>query len=311
MADRTTVPLGNVATSASAGRLMRGATYASVTVALVLIAVKLAAWLSTGSVALLSSLIDSALDAAASILNLVAVRQALVPADRQHRFGHAKAEPLAGLGQSAFIAGSGLLLIVEASKRMLDPQPVTHELGGIGVMVFSILLTILLVWFQKVVVARTGSLAISAEFLHYTSDLMMNAGVIVALLLSSRFNLPLVDPLFALAIAGFILYSASRIAWQSFNLLMDRELPDSDRQRIKDICTAYPEVRNVHDLRTRSAGLQCFIQLHLELDGEMPLRQAHAISDAVEAAIRTAFPAADVIIHEDPAGIDEPRRVFK
>ncbi|HLN23705.1 MAG TPA: cation diffusion facilitator family transporter [Patescibacteria group bacterium] len=290
---------------------MRGATYASVTVALVLIAVKLAAWLSTGSVALLSSLIDSALDAAASILNLVAVRQALVPADRQHRFGHAKAEPLAGLGQSAFIAGSGLLLIVEASKRMLDPQPVTHELGGIGVMVFSILLTILLVWFQKVVVARTGSLAISAEFLHYTSDLMMNAGVIVALLLSSRFNLPLVDPLFALAIAGFILYSASRIAWQSFNLLMDRELPDSDRQRIKDICTAYPEVRNVHDLRTRSAGLQCFIQLHLELDGEMPLRQAHAISDAVEAAIRTAFPAADVIIHEDPAGIDEPRRVFK
>jgi len=311
MADRATLPLGDAVASAPAGRLMRMATYASVAVGLVLIAVKLLAWLGTGSVALLSSLIDSTLDAAASILNLVAVRQALVPADRQHRFGHAKAEPLAGLAQSAFIAGSGLLLIAEAIKRLVDPQPVTHGLGGVAVMVFSILLTILLVWFQKIVVARTGSLAINADFLHYTSDLMMNAGVIVALLLSSLFDVPLLDPLFALAIAGFILYSASRIAWQSFNLLMDRELPDSDRQRIKDICASYPQVRNVHDLRTRSAGLQCFIQLHLELDGEMSLRQAHAVSDTVEAAIRAAFPAADVIIHEDPAGIDEPRPVFK
>jgi ferrous-iron efflux pump FieF len=290
---------------------MRLATYASVAVALVLIAVKLVAWLGTGSVALLSTLIDSTLDAAASILNLVAIRQALVPADRQHRFGHGKAEPLAGLGQSAFIAGSGLLLIGEAVKRLVDPQPVTHGLAGIGVMVFSIILTVLLVWFQKIVIARTGSLAINADFLHYSSDLMMNAAVIVALLLSSRFELPLVDPLFALAIAAFILYSASRIAWQSFNLLMDRELPDEERQRIKDICVRHPGVRNVHDLRTRSAGLQCFIQLHLELDGEMSLRQAHVISDAVEALIRAAFPAADVIIHEDPAGLEEARPVFK
>lgn len=307
MAHRAAFSIG----TAPPGRLMRLATHASVVVALILIVVKLGAWLATGSVALLSTLIDSTLDAFASILNLVAVHQALQPADRQHRFGHGKAEPLAGLGQSAFIAGSGLFLVGEAGKRLVDPQPVTHGLVGVGVMVVAIVLTVLLVRFQRFVIRRTGSVAINADSLHYASDVMMNASVIVSLLIAEEFGWEFIDPLFALGIAGFILYSAAKIAWRSFNLLMDREFPDEQRGRIKAICAAHPDVRNVHDLRTRSSGLQSFIQLHLELDGDITLRQAHAISDAVEADIRAAFPSADVIIHEDPEGIVEAKPQFK
>lgn len=290
--------------AAGGGRLMRLATYCSVAVSFVLIAAKLAAWVATDSVALLSTLVDSTLDAAASVINLLAVHHALQPADSDHRFGHGKAEPLAGLGQSAFIIGSALFLIGEAGKRLFNPEPVTNAGLGIEVMVFAIAVTLALVSFQRLVVRRTGSLAIGADHLHYMGDLLMNGSVIVSLVLSTRFGVRLADPLFALAIAAFLIYGAGAIAWRSYNLLMDREFPDDERRRIAGICLAHPEVRNVHDLRTRSAGLQSFIQLHLELDPQITLRQAHAISDEVEAQIRQAFPTADIIIHQDPAGLE-------
>lgn len=292
------------------GQLMRSATYLSVAIGLLLIVVKLAAWGATDSVALLSTLIDSTLDAVASVVNLFAVRQALQPADHQHRFGHGKAEPLAGLAQSTFIVGSALFLVGEAGKRMFSPEPVSHAPIGIAVMAFSIVLTMGLVLFQRFVVRRTGSLAIGADHLHYTGDLVMNVSVIVSLILSIEFGLDWADPLFALGIAGFLIYSAATIAWQSFHLLMDREFPDEERQRIAEICTNHPDVRNIHDLRTRSAGQQSFIQLHLELDPEITLRRAHRISDQVEADIRKSFPAADVIIHQDPTGLEEPQDAF-
>ncbi len=290
-------------------RLMRLATYLSVVVGLTLIAAKLAAWGATDSVALLSTLIDSTLDAIASIVNLFAVHHALQPADHQHRFGHGKAEPLAGLAQSTFIVGSALFLVGEAGKRLFSPEPVSHAPIGIIVMIFSLVLTVALVLFQRLVVRRTGSLAIGADRLHYTGDLAMNATVIVSLILSAHFGFAWADPLFALAIALFLVYSALTIAWQSFNLLMDREFPDADRKKIGEICVAHPDVIDMHDLRTRSSGLQSFIQLHLELDPEITLRRAHVISDEVEADIRQAFPAADVIIHQDPTGIEEPRDI--
>ncbi|TLS68583.1 cation diffusion facilitator family transporter [Mariprofundus erugo] len=290
-------------------QLMRMATYASTGVALVLILTKTIAWMMTDSVSLLATLIDSCLDAAASILNLLAVRHALEPADKQHRFGHGKAESLAGLGQSTFIAGSALFLCFEAIGRMSHPQPLDAVSVGIGVMLFSILATLGLVFFQQYVIRQSGSTAIKADHLHYKTDLIVNAAVILALILAS-YGWPGFDPVFAIAIAGYIFFSAWEIAREALDLLMDRELPNERRTRIKEIVHAHPQTRGIHDLRTRKSGMTEFIQLHLELDGDLTLMQAHAIADDVENRILAEFPGAEVIIHEDPHELIEPRPEF-
>lgn len=291
-------------------RLMRLATYASVAAASLLIVVKLAAWAATDSMAILSTLIDSVLDAAASLINLLAVRHALQPADREHRFGHGKAEPLAGLGQAAFIAGSGLFLVIEALGRVADPRPISQGWVGISVMLFSVAVTFALVRFQKYVISHTNSVAISADSLHYSGDLLINGSVIVSLLLAMFFQIQIADPLFAIGIAVFLVWNAWSIFKDSLHFLMDREFPEEDRARIKEICRSHPRVRDMHDLRTRSSGPQRFIQLHLEMDGSLSLSQAHEIGDEVEHAILQAFPAAEVIIHHDPAGIQEQHQTF-
>ncbi|HXC91200.1 MAG TPA: cation diffusion facilitator family transporter [Stellaceae bacterium] len=293
-----------------ADRLRRRATYASVALALLLVAVKLAAWLDTGSVALLSSVVDSMLDAAAAAVNLLAVRHALTPADREHRFGHGKAEPLAVLGQSAFITGSALLLLAEAVRRLLQPAAVHNPPLGVAVMVFSIMVTVALVAYQRHVVRRTGSIAISADELHYRGDVILNASVIAALVLGGFFGLPILDPLFGAAIGLWIIWSALGLARLSLTQLMDQELPDDERERIREIAQSHPEVAAAHDLRTRVAGPTAFIQLHIEMDGEMSLIRAHEISDEVEAKLRAAYPSAEIIIHQDPEGIEEPRSRF-
>jgi ferrous-iron efflux pump FieF len=307
MATGTTFPLMH---GPAADRLRRMATYASVTVAAVLIAVKFAAWLETGSVALLSSLVDSLLDAAASVVNLIAVRHAMSPADREHRFGHGKAEPLAVLGQSAFITGSALLLLAEAVRRLLWPVPVENPPAGIAVMVFSIAVTIGLVLYQRYVVRRTGSIAVTADELHYRGDLVLNLSVIAALVLGSVLGLPILDPLFGAAIGVWIVYSAARLARLSLIQLMDHELPDDEREKIRAIAQSHPDVVAAHDLRTRTAGPTAFIQLHIEMDGALSLIRAHEISDEVEAKLRNAYPHAEVIIHQDPEGVEEPRASF-
>ncbi|BBK38920.1 iron transporter [Allostella sp. ATCC 35155] len=285
-------------------RLLRLAAGASVAVAASLIVLKAGAYVATDSVALLSSLIDSLLDLAASVVNMLAIRQALVPPDDEHRFGHGKAEPLAGLAQAAFIAGSAVLLFFEAARRLADPPPVSNTGVGIAVMVVSILASLGLVALQRHVIRRTGSVAVGADSLHYQSDLLLNGSVILSLLASRWFAAPWLDPLFAIGIGLFILWSALQIIRLSVTQLMDRELPDEDRARIMAIATAHPDVVDAHDLRTRSAGPQAFVQLHIELDGGMPLRRAHAVADAVEAAIRAEFPQAEIIIHQDPAGLE-------
>jgi ferrous-iron efflux pump FieF len=288
-----------------AARLMRRATLASVAVALILIVAKLAAFLVTDSVAILSTLVDSLLDALASLLNLVAVRHALQPADREHRFGHGKAEALAGLGQAGFIAGSAAFLLFEAGRRLISPQPLAAETVGIGVMVASIVLTIGLVRYQRYVIDRTRSVAISADSLHYKGDVLVNASVIVSLLAGAALGWTWLDPAFAIAIAGYIAYCAWQILREVLNVLMDRELPDVERAQIRKIALAHSEVRALHDLRTRRSGMMTFIQFHLELDGAIKLTRAHEISDEVEADVLAAFPGAEVIIHQDPAGIEE------
>ncbi|BBK40553.1 iron transporter [Allostella vacuolata] len=281
-------------------RLLRRAGRASVAVAAMLIAMKAVAYVATDSVSLLSSLIDSLLDLAASLVNMLAIRHALTPADAEHRFGHGKAEPLAGLAQSAFIAGSAILLFFEAARRLAAPQPVANTGAGIAVMVVSILATLALVAYQRSVVRRTGSVAIGADSLHYQGDLLLNGSVIVSLLASRYMTVPWLDPLFGIGIGLFILWSALGILRLSVTQLMDRELPDEEREQIRAIALARPEVLGVHDLKTRASGPQTFVQMHVELDGEIPLSRAHAVAEDVEAAIRRAFPHAEIIIHQDP-----------
>jgi ferrous-iron efflux pump FieF len=297
-------------TGAEAARLMQAATYASVGVACTLIVVKLVAWLLSDSVSLLSTLIDSLLDAAASMLNLLAVRHSLTPADREHRFGHGKAEPLAALGQSAFIAGSAIFLVIQAGHRIVVPRPLEHTDIGIGVMLFAIVVTFALTRFQAYVVRKTGSVAIQADSLHYVGDLLVNGTVIVALLLVSELGFLYADPLFGIAIAGYIIWNAWQIARGAYDMLMDRELPDEERQRIERIVRAHPQVMDMHDLRTRTSGRQSFIQVHIEMDGGLSLYRAHEIADQVEAELQAAFPEAEVIIHQDPHGVEEDRASF-
>jgi ferrous-iron efflux pump FieF len=287
-------------------RLLRSASRAAVAVALGLIALKIFGYAATDSVSLLSSLLDSLLDLGASLLNMIAIRHALVPADAEHRFGHGKAEPLAGLGQAAFISGSGVLLLLEAGRRLLAPQPVSHPELGIAVIAVSMVGTFVLVAYQRYVVKRTGSIAIDADSLHYRGDLLVNGSVIASLALSGVLKSPYLDPVLGAAIALYILWNAWQILAGAVTQLMDRELPDADRDRIRAIALGHPEVRAVHDMRTRSAGPQTFIQLHLEMDGGLTLRRAHDVSDAVEAEIVAAYPSAEVIIHQDPEGLEAP-----
>jgi ferrous-iron efflux pump FieF len=291
-------------------RLRTRATYASVAVSVILIVIKFIAWLATGSVAMLSSLVDSLLDVVASTVNLFAVRQALEPPDREHRFGHGKAEPLAALAQSAFLAGGALLLTFQAISRIVSPEPVVRAGLGIVVMLVALVFDAALVLYQRYVVAKTGSLAIGADELHVRSDIMVNAVVLVVLVLDQFVDTPILDPVFGGAIGLWIIFGSVRLLRLSLGQLMDHELPDEDRARIRAIAEAAGEVTAVHDIKTRAAGPTAFIQLHLEMDGAMDLLRAHRISDEVEAQLREAYPNAEIIIHQDPAGLEEPRQAF-
>lgn len=295
--------------AASGSVWMRLATYASVAVALTLIGLKLGAFALTGSIAMLASLVDSGLDLIASLVTLFAVRHALVPADAEHRFGHGKAEALAGMTQAIIITGSALFILFEAISHIVEPEPVQHSTTGMVVIGISIALTLALVLFQGFVIRRTGSLAISADELHYQGDLLTNAGVVVALVLSGVYGVTLADPLIGLAIAGYIAWAAFKILRGSWDQLMDREMSDADRARIAETALAHPAVLALHDLRTRQSGQASFIQFHLELDGAMTLMAAHRISDEVERAIQALYPEAEVFIHQDPAGLERLTRL--
>ena len=283
---------------------MRGAAYAAVAVSAVLVVLKAIAYFLTGSVAMMASLADSALDLFASSINLFAIREALTPADREHRFGHGKAEPLAGLAQGAFIAGSATFLVVESIGRIVSPRAVERAPVGLAVMVVSIAAVLGLVLYQRLAVARTGSIAIRADRMHYLGDLLTNIGVALGIVLSARFGILMADPVVGLGVAAVLAASAWHVFRQSYDQLMDRELPDSEREHIKAIVRNHKDVRNLHDLRTRAAGICKFIQLHIELDPAISLTRAHEVSDEVENELMAAFPDAQVIIHQDPAGVE-------
>ncbi|MEN3974726.1 cation diffusion facilitator family transporter [Emcibacter sp. SYSU 3D8] len=294
-----------------AAPLMKRAARASLTVAALLIGIKFAAGLYTGSVAILSSLVDSLLDMIASAVNLFAIAQAVTPADRQHRFGHGKAESIGSLVQAAVMAGSAAFVIFEAASRLLAPPQVRNPEAGIAVMVVSIGATLALVLYQQHVVRKTGSTAVLADSRHYISDLLTNLSVIAALIIAGYTGFAYADPLFAIGIALYLAWSAYSIVRVSFDVLMDKELPDIDRDTIKDMVRGHPGVISLHDLRTRSSGPNVFIQFHVEVDRTLSLLDAHEIVDDIEGELLERYPGAEVIIHADPQGVIERRDHFE
>jgi ferrous-iron efflux pump FieF len=287
-----------------AATLMRRAAVASVCVSAVLVAIKTVAYFASHSVAMLASTADSALDLFTSSLNLFAIHQALTPADDEHRFGHGKAEPLAGLAQAAFITASALFLVIQAINRILSPEPLDNSVPALVVMCVAIACAIGLILYERRVVAKTGSVALDADKNHYLGDLATNIGVVLALVLVVYLDWPLADPIIAILVAGVMTYTAWGVGRTSLDQLMDHELPEDERTRIAQIVRGHGAVRSLHDLKTRKAGLSIFIQVHLELDPQMRLGEAHAISDEVERDLMAAFPGAEVIIHQDPAGYE-------
>lgn len=281
------------------GRLMRLASGAALATALILVAAKAFAWWLSGSVSLLAGLTDSLLDGAASLLNLIAVNYALRPADADHRYGHGKAEALAGLGQAVFIAISAVLVGIRGFERLQDPQEISATGIGVAVMLLSLAMTGVLLVFQRHVVKVTGSTAIRADSLHYASDLLLNTGILAALLLAA-YGWQRADALFGIAIAAYIFWSALSIVRESAAVLMDKELPLEISERMLQLALDIPGVLDAHDLRTRMSGTRWFVQLHLDLPASLTLQEAHDLCEAAEFAIRAEFPRAEVLVHADP-----------
>ena len=288
-------------------RLNLSAGLLSVTVALLLVVAKLWALGSTGALSVAASLADSAMDLMVSLGGLAAIAYAAKPADEDHAFGHSSAEDLAALGQSLFILVSAAVIGWAAVGRLLQPLPnlVTSEGRGIVVMALSIALTLALVLWQRRVAARTGNRVIRADSLHYMGDLIPNIGAILALWASAKFGIGQIDSVVALGAAVLLAVGAVRIGKGAWDALMDRRAEPEMIEGIGKVAAAWPGVHGYHDLKTRTAGSKVFVNLHIELDGQQTLHEAHAIGAALRRAIIHAYPQADVIIHKDPVG-DRP-----
>lgn len=281
---------------------VRLAAISSSSTALILVVIKLYAWLVTDSSAMLASTTDSILDLFASVMSIVILRFALAPADKEHTFGHGKAESLAGLVQASFVLGSAIILIFSGVSRLLNPQPIVQGEVAIWVTIISIALTLLLVGFQRYVIKRTGSIIISGDALHYQSDLLLNLGVLAAIILSQGIWLH-ADGVFTIAVALYLAFGASQIMVQSVSQLMDSELSDEDLVKIKAIIANHDQALGIHELRTRQSGAQRFVQFHLELSDALSLLEAHEIGDEIEAEICHLFSPCEVFIHHDPSSV--------
>jgi ferrous-iron efflux pump FieF len=286
--------------------LTRRITRLSVLTALVLSAVKLAAWWFSGSVAMLASLADSGLDVLAALAAYFAVRYAAEPPDREHRFGHGKAEAFASLVQAGLVFASAALVGREAVERILHPRAVGYPLWSLAVMVLSIAMTGALIWAQSRVLRRAKSVAVSGDRLHYAADLVSNLTAFAGIGASALLASPLPDAVGGLAVAALLVWGAISVFRASTLELMDHELDDEARQRIVALVRSDPKVRDVHQLRTRASGPYIHVQMHAELDPSMTLVEAHKVMVAAEQRVLEAFPAADIIIHPDPRGQAEP-----
>lgn len=293
---------GEPLSAADRGSLTTKAAIASLCVAALLVSMKAwAAW-TTGSTAMLGSLADTALDLLASVITLIGVRVASRPADDDHRFGHGKAEAVVALFQVIIISVSALGIGWRAIERLRAGAVTTEAESGIAVSAIAILATLALITYQRMVVRRTGSVAIKADSLHYSSDLALNSAVIVALLLESKAGLHGADPLFGVLIAGWLLYGAWTTASHVLDQLMDKEWPAERKKQFIEVAMRIPEAAGIHDLRTRTSGAHEFAQFHLWMDGKLTLTEVHAVMDRVEAELAKEFPGVEILIHPDPEG---------
>jgi ferrous-iron efflux pump FieF len=284
-------------------RLTRSAAYASIAMATFLVVTKVWAVWKTGSTAMLGSLADTGLDLVASIATLVGVWVAAQPADREHRFGHGKAEALSAMFQVVLIALSAAGLAVRAIGEFIAGRRVASADEGILVSVVAILATLGLLAWQRHVIRRTGSLAIKTDNVHYKSDLMLNLSVIAALVLDRFAGVAGADPAFGLAIAAWLAWGAWRASSEALDHLMDKEWPDEKRAAFVAALADHPELRGVHDLRTRTSGMHDFVQFHAAVDPRMTIAEAHRVMDELEARIEAEFPGVEVLIHPDPDGL--------
>ena len=283
------------------------AAMASVAAATVLLLLKtFAAW-ETGSVAMLGSLADTSLDLIASLITLMGVRVAAMPADRHHRFGHGKAEALAALVQAILISLSAIAIAWRAVTRLVHGEPTSDTMIPSAASLVAIVITFALLAYQKSVIRRTGSVAIGADAVHYQSDLLLNLSVIAALALEQYGGLIGADPLFGLAIALWLIVAARRASARAVDQLMDREWPDEKRRRFVEVAARHPQGRGIHDLRTRSSGSDEFAQFHIWIDPQMTVAEAHDVMEEIEDDLAKEFPGVEVLIHLDPEGqVDQP-----
>ncbi|WP_425338728.1 cation diffusion facilitator family transporter [Sphingomonas kaistensis] len=283
-------------------RLTQRAALASVFMALTLMVAKSWAAIETDSTAMLGSLADTVLDLVASLFTLAGVRIAALPADHDHRFGHGKAEALVALGQVVLIAASALGIGWRAIDRLLNGAPTAHAELGIGVSIAAMVGTLLLLSYQKRVIAKTGSVAIQTDNMHYRSDLFLNAAVIAALILDHMLRIRGADAAFGIAIALWLLWGAWSAAGESVNQLMDAEWPVEKREAFLAACADYPELKGMHDVRTRTSGVHDFIQFHVWVPEAWTIREAHDRLDAVEEDLQRRFPGTEIFLHLDPEG---------
>ena len=281
--------------------LTRQATLASVAVAVILILTKTWAYWSTGSVSLLGSLLDSMLDGVTSLINFIALRYALIPADEDHKFGHGKLESIAALAQSAFMVGSAVVLVLNSFDAMLDQRQIANSHIGVGVSVLAIVLTLGLVAFQKYVIAKSKSLIVEADSLHYQGDLLMNGAVLITMALVG-FGWYWLDGVMAIGIGLFLTVNAWHVGSKAFKELMDEHLPEVEKI-VEELVRKENGPEGCHDVRCRQSGPQMFIQFHLELDEDLALWSAHEIGCKIEQKIKEAYPQADIIIHHDPVKV--------
>ena len=286
-----------------AARLNRSAALASISVAVLLVALKVwAAW-TTGSTAMLGSLADTVLDLVASLATLAGVWVAAQPDDENHRFGHGKAEALAAMFQIVLIAISALSLAGRAIGQFLGGVRPDDAEGGIAVSLIAIAATFALLAWQRHVIRKTGSLAISTDHVHYQSDLFLNLAVIAALALDQYAGIAGADPLFGLAIAAWLGWGAWGASQEAVNQLMDHEWDDEKKARFLEVVARHPELKGLHDLRTRTSGNRDFVQFHVAVDPNLTVRQAHDVMDEIEDKLLAEFPGIEILIHPDPEGL--------
>lgn len=269
-------------------------------VSLILFAVKTYGYFVTGSLSILTSLLDSMMDVIISSLNMAAIIYAAKPADADHSFGHNSIEDIMGLMQATFIATSAFFILYKAGINFMAPQAINHNMIGAWVMIFSFAFASIIVLYQKMILAKTNSVVVESDMLHYLSDVLINGAIIISLFLASNPNLKLLDPILASVIAFYILFSAFKIGKRSFDNLMDKELENGEREQIENLIKKEKQIKGYHALRTRRSGNRIFVQLHIDLDKGLSLEEAHDIIDSLEKKIAAMWLEADVIIHTDP-----------